>query len=312
MARRREAASQLHGLLVLNKPSGPTSARCLEMIKRDLGQPKIGHAGTLDPLASGVLLVLLGKATKLAQYLLEGGKTYSGRLRLGVTTDTYDVEGEVTAEADWSRVSPEQAADEVRAWAGLTEQTVPPYSAAKHEGKPLYRLSREGLETPVKTKAIQISHAEVRKVDLPWVDFRVSCGAGTYVRSLVHSLGMRLECGAILTELIRESSHPFSLDQAHDLDDVLNEPHAFAERVLPLAEALPHWPRVTLTPAEAALVRNGARLPLATGAGAGDVPSASGLRAVFVEDREQGPAPIALVEARLEDGGPVWAILRGI
>lgn len=137
---------QLHGVIVLDKPSGPTSARCLAALKR-LGQKKIGHAGTLDPMASGVLLVLLGNATKIASHLLaDGGKVYGGALRLGRTTDTWDREGRVIAEAPWDRVTPEQVRAAVAGWRGVSEQPVPPYSAAKHQGTPLYRLARRGQE----------------------------------------------------------------------------------------------------------------------------------------------------------------------
>lgn len=148
---------QLDGVVVLNKPSGPTSARCVAVLKR-LGQKKIGHAGTLDPLASGVLLILLGQATKLSSFLMEGGgKVYRGTLRLGRTTDTWDCQGEVLAEAPWQTVRPEAVTREVESWTALREQPVPPYSAAKHEGQPLYRLARRGKTPPARVKAVQIS-----------------------------------------------------------------------------------------------------------------------------------------------------------
>ncbi|THB70649.1 MAG: tRNA pseudouridine(55) synthase TruB [Desulfovibrio sp.] len=299
---------QQHGLLVLNKPKGPSSTRCLEKIKRGLGQKKIGHAGTLDPMATGVLLVMLGKGTKIAQYLLEGGKTYSGRLKLGMATDTYDMEGEVTLESDISGVDQADVVEEILAWRALTSQIVPPYSAAKHQGKPLYKLTREGKTPPVKTKSVRISRAEVLDVDLPWVDFRVECGAGTYIRSLVHSLGMRLSCGATLCELTREHSHPFSLDQAHELDQLLDDPEGFAEKVLPLDKALPHWPGLTLSAEQAKLVKNGAQLEYGPSIALGKT-FAQGLKAMFLAP---DGAPLALVETQEKDGIPVWSILRGL
>jgi tRNA pseudouridine55 synthase len=277
--------SQAHGLLVLDKPSGPTSTRCIETIKRRLGQRKIGHAGTLDPLAGGVLLVLLGQGTKVASYLLEGGdKVYLGRCRLGLTTDTYDIQGAVLTETECT-ATPDEVAAEVSAWLGLTEQEVPAYSAAKHEGTPLYALARQGKEAPTKVKGITISQAEVVDIDLPWVRFRVRCSSGTYVRSLVHSLGSRLGCGAVLTDLTREHSHPFGLEQAHSLDALLAEPEAFASKVLPIAAALPGWPRLRLTREQELLVRNG----------------------TWLDAEELGPG-----EARPRDGRPRWAILRGL
>ena len=293
--RKKRSAEQCDGVLVLNKPSGPTSADCLNDIKHQLKQYKIGHAGTLDPLAQGVLLVMLGHATKLAPYLTDRVKTYTGTFRLGMTTDTLDIQGEVTSEADVT-ASDEDVKREILYWKELTEQEVPAYSAAKHKGKPLYALAREGKETPVKIKPIVISHVEVLDVRMPEAAFRVSCSAGTYIRSLVHSLGTRVGCGAVLTSLNRESSEPFGLDQAHDLEDVLKNPETFPDKVIPLKDTLPHWPRFQLTEALSGLVQNGAWLPVNDDPGemlAGSL----GDRA-FLLDHEGNP--LALVEAKLQ------------
>ncbi len=313
--------AQQHGVLVLDKPKGPTSTACLERIKRTLGQKKIGHAGTLDPMASGVLLVMLGQATKLAPYLTEGFKTYRGEMTLGVTTDTYDAEGAVVEEADWRGLTTDDVHAAVLAWREDTTQTVPPYSAAKHKGKALYALARAGKDVPVKTKPVTIFGASVLHMDLPHVAFRVQCGAGVYIRSLVHSLGMRLGCGAHLTALTREESRPFTLAQAHPLDAVLDAPEALPSRVIPLAQALPHWPRVTLDAQETKLVKNGAQLPYApppaatraaaalTEEEAPCAPAAVTQRALFVD--QHGDA-VALAQHAVKDGQPVWALLRGL
>ena len=266
---------QLHGVLVLNKPSGPTSARCLTALKR-LGQKKIGHAGTLDPLASGVLLVLLGQATKLSSHLMAGGgKIYSGVLRLGRTTDTWDSQGQVLAEAPWEHVSGDDVRREISLW-------------------------REAH--------MEISQADTLDVSLPFVRFRVACSSGTYIRSLAHSLGMRLGCGAVLTELTREYSHPFGLDAARDLRDLTADPALLASSLRPIAEALPHWPRVELTPEQAARVRNGIAVPCAaTPSDNGTAAEEDGLALLLVQGE-------ALALARREDapGGPCWAVLRGL
>ena len=190
---------QQNGVLVLNKPSGPTSNRCITAIKR-MGQKKIGHAGTLDPMAGGVLLVLLGQGTKLSGYLLGGGaKIYRGTLELGRETDTWDREGTVLAENGWDGISADAVRRDIASWTGSHMQPVPPYSAAKHNGRPLYSLARSGQDVPEKTKRVEISQAEVLSIELPAVSFRVKCSSGTYIRSLAHSLGMRLGCGAVLT-----------------------------------------------------------------------------------------------------------------
>ncbi|NDV17851.1 tRNA pseudouridine(55) synthase TruB [Pseudodesulfovibrio sp. JC047] len=305
--RNKRSPEQRDGLLILNKPSGPTSAGCLNDIKHQLKQYKIGHGGTLDPMAQGVLLVLLGHGTKLAPYLSGGTKTYSGTFRLGITTDTLDIQGKVLTESPVD-VSAEDVKQAVLYWKELTEQEVPAYSAAKHKGKPLYALAREGKETPVKIKPIVISHVESLDVQMPEASFRVSCSAGTYIRSLVHSLGTRMGCGATLTSLVRESSEPFRLDQAHDLKDVLENPNAFSDKVIPLKDTLPHWPRYQLTEPLAGLVKNGAWLPVNDEPGkllAGKI----GDRAMVLDC---DTTPLALVEAKLQDGMPKWAILRGL
>ncbi len=248
---------QAHGVLILDKPKGPTSARCLSALKR-LGQKKIGHAGTLDPMATGVLIVLLGQATKISGHLLtDGNKIYSGTLELGKRSDTWDIEGEILEQRPYDHISEKDVCEHVHAWLGKSQQEVPPYSAAKHQGQALYKLARAGKQTPVKIKEVEISRVEVLNVRLPFVDFRVECSSGTYIRSLAHSLGMRLQCGAVLTELTREYSHPFALDDAHSLESVSASPEKLQQWVMPIARALPHWPVLTLTDHEEARLKNG-------------------------------------------------------
>lgn len=246
---------QIDGIVVLNKPEGPSSARCLVPFKRQ-GQKKIGHGGTLDPMASGVLLVLLGQATKLSSWLLGSGrKIYSGLIRIGAETSTWDGEGEVTSMRPWTGISDSDVAAEIAAWTELKEQDVPAYSAAKHNGQPLYKMARKGHDAPVKVKKAEIFRASLLEIGLPFVRFRVECGSGSYIRSLAHSLGVRLGCGATLIQLTREYSHPFDIAQACDMEavrsgDWLHEVHA-------LPEALPHWPCIELTQAQAADIRQG-------------------------------------------------------
>jgi tRNA pseudouridine55 synthase len=301
--------SQHHGLLVINKPRGLSSAQCVGRIKR-LGQKKAGHAGTLDPMATGVLLVLLGQATKISGHLMAGGeKTYLATARLGQTTDTWDAEGRLLAESPASAlgaITEQDVRDIAASWIGASDQTVPPYSAAKHQGKPLYKLSLAGATPPVKVKRIHISRAEIIRVDLPFVEFRITCGSGAYIRSLAHSLGMRLGCGAVLTELIREYSHPFGLDSAHELEDILASPHTLPDRLLPLAAGLPGWRMTALHPEEERVVRTGAGVACSPGCAAGE-------RAVLLA--ENG-ALLALAEARSVSRGKgdalCWTVLRGL
>ena len=294
---------ELHGVLVLNKPTGPTSNFCLQKIKR-LGQKKIGHAGTLDPLASGVLLCLLGQATKLSNYLLqEGLKIYRGRLLLGQTTDTWDVQGQVLETRETSPFSTAKISAEIAAWLGLTEQLVPPYSAAKLNGQPLYKLARSG-QMVERTKTIQISQAELLSYEHPAVNFRVTCSSGTYIRSLAHSLGMRLGCGAVLAELVREYSYPFGLDSAVDLDELLADPTKLSASLQPIRKALPTWPAVSVPNNWKQAVLNGQAIPASVLL---DVPSDAKQAILMDSDRE-----LALAKLVLEGGMPVWRVTRGL
>lgn len=298
--------NQLDGVLVLHKPGGPTSTDCLNAIKRNLGQKKIGHAGTLDPMATGVLVVLLGQGTKLAGYLSDDRKTYRGALILGRTTDTYDVQGQTLTEAPWEHLTEDEVRAAITQWHGVSHQEVPPVSAAKHQGKPLYLLHRMGKEVPVKSKDVTLYDVQILSIDLPNVTFRVTCSAGTYIRSLAHSLGKRLGCGAVLSELEREASHPFTMEHAHDLETVLASRDRLIDLVLPMAQALPHWPKLSLGTQQADLVRNGTWLPTALFPG---YPALEGDRALMLSS---AGVPLALVEAKMRDQVLSWSILRGL
>ena len=297
---------QQHGVLVLDKPSGPTSNTCLKSVKR-LGQKKIGHAGTLDPMASGVLLLLLGQATKLSGFLLEGGmKVYDATVLLGRETTTWDMEGECLAERSWNHVTPEMVTEILNSWQGELEQTVPPYSAAKSNGTPLYRLAREGKDVPVKTKIVHIFHVELLSLELPVLRFRVKCSSGTYIRSLAHSLGMRLQCGAVLTALIREYSHPFSLSQSVSMEKLLDSPLDLPVFVHPIEEALPGWPVIHLSQPEAQYIRNGRPVPCRQP----DLEAVEGNAGQALLKDDSGL--LALAKLAVEKNGPVLTVARGL
>ncbi|MDL2307938.1 tRNA pseudouridine(55) synthase TruB [Desulfovibrio sp. OttesenSCG-928-C06] len=293
--------------MVLNKPKGPTSAACIGMIKRRLGQKKIGHAGTLDPMATGVLLVLLGQATKISGYLMDAGeKIYGGTVKFGISTDTWDAEGQIVSEsapALIDAVTHTALEEAVTGWLGKSEQTVPPYSAAKHQGKPLYELARKGLDTPVKTKTVEISRAELEWFRSPLARFRVTCGSGTYIRSLAHSLGTRLGCGATLMELTREYSHPFGLDVAVDLDDLLNNPELLPQKVQRISAALPGMPTLTVDASNAQRVKNGNALPTSA------LPHVDGEQALLIDPDGK---ELALADKKAVKGELVWSIGRGL
>ena len=255
--------SQLDGILNINKPEGLSSHDVVYRVRRITGQRKAGHAGTLDPLATGVLLVCLGQATRVSSYLMSGGKTYRATIRLGIETETYDREGRVVS------VMPVTVGqDEIeRVLAGLTgsvEQTPPMYSALKHEGTPLYKLARRGETLELAPRTVEISSLRLLGWQTPDLQVEVECGKGTYIRSLAHEIGARLSCGGHLIALTRTACGQFHIDQASTLEHLAE---AFSAGVgesllLPADAALSHLPAVHLDQAATDDVANGRRVDL--------------------------------------------------
>jgi len=209
------------GILNLNKPRGPTSHDIVDQVRALTGIRRVGHAGTLDPLACGVLLVCIGQATRVSEYLMAGQKIYRARVRLGIATDTYDAEGQVVAEAP-VEVSRAQVDTALTRFRGTITQVPPTYSALKHEGTPLHRLARRGVEVErlslLKARQVEIFGLELTTWDPPECTLEVICSPGTYVRALAHDLGKALGCGAHLAGLIRLASGGFRLEDAVTLE----------------------------------------------------------------------------------------------
>jgi tRNA pseudouridine55 synthase len=208
------------GILNLDKPQGPTSHDVVDRVRELTGIRRVGHAGTLDPMATGVLLVCIGKATRVSEYLMAGQKVYRARVRLGITTDTYDAEGQVVASAsvdsvDVSRAEVELALARFR---GTVEQVPPMYSALKHAGKPLHKLARQGVEVRREPRQVEIPRLALTEWEPPECTLEVTCSPGTYARALAHDLGQALGCGAHLTGLARLASGGFRLEDAVTLD----------------------------------------------------------------------------------------------
>jgi len=208
---------QLSGFLIIDKPSGVTSFSMVALVRRLTGVKRVGHAGTLDPLATGVLPVAVGQAARLIEYLDDASKTYVARVRFGVATDTYDAEGAVTATRDASGVTAEAVQQALTAFIGVIVQTPPLYSAIKVAGKPLYKYAREGAAVEVAARVVRVDDIGLRSFDtaVAEAEIEVRCGKGTYIRSLAHDLGARLGCGAHLMALRRMSSGGFGIDDAH-------------------------------------------------------------------------------------------------
>ena len=205
------------GILNLDKPRGPTSHDVVNHVRRLTGIRRVGHSGTLDPLATGVLLICIGRATRVAEYLMAGRKIYRARVQLGITTDTYDAEGHVVAEAK-VHVSHDQIMAELARFQGKISQVPPMYSAIKHQGTPLHRLARQGIEVERQPRQVEIFKLELTAWEPPHFTLWVECSPGTYVRSLAHDLGQALSCGAHLTSLIRLASGEFRQENGVSLE----------------------------------------------------------------------------------------------
>jgi tRNA pseudouridine55 synthase len=234
----------LSGILNVDKPAGMTSHDVVDAVRRMAGQRKVGHAGTLDPMASGVLLLCLGQATRVVEYLMAGKKRYRATIALGTTTDTYDAAGRITSSGgrtDFSRSEIEAA---LARFVGHIEQVPPMYSALKKEGQPLYRLARQGRTVVRQAREVDIEQIELLDWTPPSLILDMTCSPGTYIRSLAHDLGGHLGSGATLTALVRLASGRFTLGEAVSLDR-LEEAFQHNEHdryLLPLDEALLDWP----------------------------------------------------------------------
>jgi tRNA pseudouridine55 synthase len=224
----------IHGVLNLNKPPKLTSRQAVDYVKRLLNVKKAGHGGTLDPDATGVLLICLGDGTKLFEALQVGTKEYEGTLTLGITTDTLDANGQITKITDTSQITPDQVRSVCQQFVGEIEQVPPMFSAVKYKGKPLYKLARRGLEVKRRSRQVFIESIELLSLNIPEVRFRVVCSKGTYIRALAADIGAALGCGAHLSELIRTRSGVFKIEEAHTFDSLERTPECAYQAVTPI------------------------------------------------------------------------------
>lgn len=228
------------GILLVDKPTGCTSHDVVARMRRKLKMKRIGHAGTLDPLATGLLILLIGKATKVSQYLMSLDKEYEGTMKLGETTDSHDSDGEVKVTREVPQLDEEALRVQMRTFVGDQYQIPPMFSAKKIKGVPLYKLARKGQEVEREPRFINVSLFELLELNLPLVRFRLACSKGTYVRTIAHDLGERLDCGAHLTALRRTRIDRFSIDDALPLDQ-LEELNLIElrRRLIPVYQAVP-------------------------------------------------------------------------
>jgi len=208
----------MDGILVIDKPKGPTSHDIVDIVRRTLHIKKVGHAGTLDPMATGVLVVLMGKYTKESNKFLSDDKEYEAELTLGATSDTEDAEGVITDFGEPVNPDPAMIKEAFRAFLGPIEQIPPAYSAVKHKGKKLYELARKGIRVEKEPRKITILRLDILEISLPKVKFSVTCSKGTYIRKLAADIGQRLGCGAYLSALRRTRSGRFTIAEAITID----------------------------------------------------------------------------------------------
>jgi len=213
------AKTTINGLLNFNKPRDITSHDLVIAVRRITGVRKVGHTGTLDPFATGVMVICLGNATKLSRELTGKRKIYYGRMRLGIRTDSHDGTGKVLSTVDSFQVDRDQILRVLEEFVGEIEQIPPMFSAVKYQGKPLYKLARKGIVVERQPKLVNIYRLELKKIDGKYIEFEAETSAGTYIRTLCDSIGERLGCGAYLSELTRTCVGEFTLDDSLTLEE---------------------------------------------------------------------------------------------
>jgi tRNA pseudouridine55 synthase len=248
-----------HGILNIDKPRDWTSHDVVGKVRRILGQREVGHSGTLDPMATGVLLVCVGQATRVAEYLTAHDKVYRAGISLGITTDTYDLEGKVTANRAVPDLTHEALSAVLERFVGALDQVPPAYSAIKQEGVPAHRLARRGEAVALAPRRVMIHRITLLGYEPPDVSVEVACGPGTYIRSLAHDLGEALGCGAALSSLVRTHSGDFAVEQSVSLEALATAATEgrLAEHLHPLHAALSAMRELPVSEAEALRLRNG-------------------------------------------------------
>lgn len=251
MSRRRARGRDVHGILLLDKAAGETSNSVLQKVKRLMNANKAGHTGSLDPIATGVLPICLGEATKLSGYLLDSDKAYDVTIKLGVNTTTGDIEGDVIAQRSVPEISDEYLAQVLRDFTGHIEQVPPMYSALKKDGQPLYKLARKGIEVDRDARPVTIYELTLRGRSEDSLDLSVSCSKGTYIRTLAEDIGEVLGCGAHVAVLRRTKAGAFSLSGTRTLSELESvKADSFAAldaEMLPPDAAISDWNKVNLT-----------------------------------------------------------------
>jgi tRNA pseudouridine55 synthase len=265
---RFDMKNAISGVLVVDKPVGLTSHDVVQIVRKGTNIRRAGHTGTLDPRASGVLVILVGPAVRLSEYVSASDKRYQAVLRLGATTDTYDADGRILSTASVDQLTETQFEDSLETFVGEIEQVPPPYSAVKIKGRKAYEMAREGEEVDLAPRRIKVYSLELLEWAPPEAVIDVYCSSGTYVRSLAHDLGEKLGVGAHLIGLRRTKSGRFTLRDAvplRRLRDSFEEGNWY-QFLIPAAEALSDWPAIELDQDQVDAIRHGHRIPAEEGA----------------------------------------------
>ena len=263
MGRRRRKGRPVNGVLLLDKPADITSNKALQVVKNLFHAAKAGHTGSLDPLATGMLPICLGEATKISAFLLDADKRYRVSCQLGVTTTTADADGEVVKTRDCTHITMRDAEKLKSRFSGVISQIPPMYSAVKHQGQRLYALAREGIEVERKPRTVQIHELVFHSLADCVLDLEIACSKGTYIRTLVEDLGEALGCGAHVVQLRRLSVGPFdggmvTIDELREAANADEGGFAAIDRYLqPIDSGIAHWPDVHLGPDAAFYMRQG-------------------------------------------------------
>jgi len=299
----------MNGVLIIDKPAGLTSHDVVNRLRRILGQRAVGHLGTLDPMATGVLPMVVGCFTRLAQFYLDSEKMYEGTIRFGFATDTYDAEGEATSTPQAVELQREAMEALAAKFRGLVEQMPPPFSAKKIQGVPAYKLARKHKEVVLKPVQVEIKEFEILGVAADRVQFRARVASGTYVRSIAHDMGQALGCGAHLASLRRTGVAEFRIEDAHTLDELAgtagkSHMEDSSELFVHPRKLLPQLPSVTADEATAARIRSGRTVNLPDLSRARQVKVFAGQRdLIAIATRVAG----TLFHAKMVLGGPVVA-----
>ena len=259
---------ELHGIILLDKPVGLSSNEALQEVKKIFHAQKAGHTGSLDPLASGLLPICFGEATKYSDYMLNSDKTYRTEMTLGVSTTTGDKEGQILHEAPIPQLKEEQLAETLASFLGESRQIPPMYSALKQDGQPLYKLARQGVEVNREARTIWIDFLNMTEFNVPTVKFDVKCSKGTYIRTLVEDMGKALGCPAHVSDLRRTTHGVFDINGAVTIDELnqLRQEKAFQaldNKILPIETALSELPSISLSEDSAFYVKQGQAVQVA-------------------------------------------------